>query len=380
MAYGDNYGDGKLYPLEHKDAPNKCRRWQLKISVNGKQRKRNFSGTHGEARKALKAFKEESLASERDGDGLTFAEYAERWVNTRETLGTVDESTIRKNRSSIKALSPRIGDAQMTELTRSDIERMYMDLLYEGRRPNYVRELKSALSNIFNEAVRDGVCVSSPVKDARLPKKEPSRKKAMPPSQLKSVLSSLDPSNRFEIIYFMCAAVGLRRGEAMALRWPDIDFESEVIHIQSSLKSNNTIGETKTSGSDRYIPMPGFVSRALKKRRDAQMEELESFGVGGTPEFVTESLGERVPYRATAYDWECRRDRLGASGYTMHELRHSFASMMANEENCPVKVLMAILGHTDINTTLAIYVHSSRELETKAMLGIEGRFRDVCVP
>lgn len=154
--------------------------------------------------------------------------------------------------------------------------------------------------------------------------------------------------------------LGLREGEICGLKWSDIDLDNKVIHISriiSRVKSFDTKNKTKviittpkTENSVRTLPIPEKIYNQLSslklKRKD------DDFILTGNKKF----MDPRTYYN----HYKKILNDIGSLDYTYHDLRHTFATN-CNELGIDPKTLMELLGHSNISTTLNIYVHSSLE-------------------
>jgi integrase len=169
----------------------------------------------------------------------------------------------------------------------------------------------------------------------------------------------------------LCAQTGLRRGEALGLRWSDIDFDARKLRVANTLASTKGglyLTPPKTEASKRKIAMNDTVVALLQSHRIAQVEEAGAAGnqfLAKDFVFCTRT-GEPVHpdnfYRSVTR--VCERAGLARSG--PHVLRHTFATLLL-ESNVPHHVVSRILGHSSIRITVDIYGHLSDEGQEAAM-------------
>lgn len=159
---------------------------------------------------------------------------------------------------------------------------------------------------------------------------------------------------------------GLRIGEVCALTWEDIDLDEEVIYIRKNLQrvkttdhvKNNTeilLQTPKTSASFRIIPIPPVLLPLLKERR----EEKWGYIIKGKKKAWAEP--RTLQYRFAKILEEC-----GMEGFNFHMLRHAFATRCI-ARGFDVKSLSEILGHSNTQTTLNLYVHSNMKRKKELM-------------
>ncbi len=151
---------------------------------------------------------------------------------------------------------------------------------------------------------------------------------------------------------------GIRIGELCGLRWGDIDFDSGIITVRRTVerisdldpstpgKTKVIVSEPKTENAERNIPLPSF----LLERLEVCCQSKEYYILTGTANY-TEPHQVYIRYQKYL-------KRNGYGEYTFHALRHTFATRCV-ELGFDIKTLSEILGHANISTTLAIYVHPS---------------------
>ena len=151
---------------------------------------------------------------------------------------------------------------------------------------------------------------------------------------------------------------GIRLGELLALTWEDVDFENGTLKITKTAYSIKTedgtwkykITKPKTRSSVRDIPLSSFIVDKLKQmRRNRKSEKI-----------LCSEDGQDLSYIAVVRRFSRLLVRLKIRPLTFHSLRHTFATR-ALENNMDVKTLSEILGHSNVSTTLNIYVHSLME-------------------
>ena len=167
---------------------------------------------------------------------------------------------------------------------------------------------------------------------------------------------------------------GLRTGEMVGLRWSDVDFDKKMIRICRTMEYRKCSGEWKTGDSktksgERAIPL---TQEAYSILRD-QKEKLKSLKVVPIEFSDTVFLSERgTPIKNNAYDsliyYYC--DRIGMKKFSMHTLRHTFATRCIEGGMRP-KTLQMILGHANISMTMDLYVHVTEDAKKQEIKNIE---------
>ncbi len=171
---------------------------------------------------------------------------------------------------------------------------------------------------------------------------------------------------------YICLSSGIRIGEICALTWEDIDTDNGIIKVRRTIQRIYTIEENtrktellldtpKTKNSIREIPMSKELLKMLKPMKKIVNN---SFFVLTNDAKPTEPRTYRMYYKNLM-------EKLEIPALKFHGLRHSFATRCI-ESNCDYKTVSVLLGHSNISTTLNLYVHPNLEQKKKA---IEQMFR-----
>lgn len=367
---------GSISPLEKKPR-NKCRKWRMYVSC-GKdeygrriQRSKRVVGTYTEAKAELVKFENECLGiTSRD---VKFADFAENYVERRKPL--LKESTYTSRVSVVKTLIKIFGrDVKLSQMTSSLIEQKMNALLVNGVRdgvkpkpckPSYVASLYTYLSSIMLDAVKKGIIMRNPCDGAKRPNGKPEEREAPTIAMLQALIEDMDVHSRHETAVLLQASLGLRRGESLALRWQDVDFENGIIHIRHNIAANCVLTSPKTPSSRRDLPMPSFLSDALRDRlaiverdirRSLRGELLSTEPDIGDVFVCCDEMGRPCGPSAQTCWWANHRDRFGMSGYTEHDIRHGYLTALAKSGVHP-KTMQALAGHATATITLEIYSH-----------------------
>ena len=392
-------GNGSIIPLEKGKPKGKCRKWKLQVSlgrdpITGKypKKSRTFHGTWSEAQKALRAF-----VGEVEGGTVvkrsqwTFNDYADHFIDVRRATGDFTDISLDTTRTRLKQIGHLIGHLKMQEVTPSVLSSAYIDMRNgkskSGKKLSgtTVNCTHKAVSVMFAHAVKEGVVAANPCKGVDTPKKDTAERKPLTAEQVHGLIGELDPTEPMEIAIILCVTLGLRRGEAVGLSWGDVDFISNTVSVRHSFDRFRNLKEPKTVAGARILPMSAFTAEALRKRQAAQ---LALYGAGPN-EFVTSTPEGAVMNPGTAvvtgeYEqranpdslsgwWRKNRARLGATGVTLHELRHSFLSIAAQQGVHP-SVMQKLAGHNDPSITLGIYTHVNMEQQRMAMNAMQSVF------
>lgn len=396
-------GEGTIVQLERDKPKSKCRKWQLRVPVGldprtGKYKTRTRrvkDMTFTQAKKALRDFIEE-IEDDRvwKRTGTTFEECAEEFMDRREQSGEFTQNTNRRYRVQFKAIARHIGKADVASVTPEMIEDMYLAMrqgdTLSGKPSSgaYLNRLHKMLNVFFKHLMAEEVIVRNPLDKVATPVNDTKEKRALSSARMRSLIDQLEVETSSDIGYFLAVTMGLRRGEICALSWCDVDFDNRVLTVSHSFDCFRNLKETKTHAGTRRLPMPEFVCDALLRRKAAQREYFQtrnylhrglrkgwSEQTEDTP-IVLDFYAQRVNPDTFGRWWGRDLKAFGLDGWCLHELRHSYLSMLA-EQGVHPKVMQELAGHANAQITMDIYTHVNMDQKRDAAETVEDAFQSI---
>ena len=255
-------------------------------------------------------------------------------------------STLRAYEAALRLrVAPALGPRRLSEVTRNDVQDLVDRLVADGEQPATVVVTICSLRVIFKRALARGELAVNPVSGVQVPAVRGKRDRVAPPHECASLLTALPERDRG--LWATAMYAGLRRGELMALRIEDLDLDREVINVSRGWDTLE--GEITTkSGRSRVVPV-SEVLRDHLERHLAQLAWAEGlvFGIGPWRPFNSTPLAKRA---------ERTWNRYGLRRITLHECRHTFASLMI-AAGVNAKALSSYMGHANISITMDRYGH-----------------------
>ena len=207
-------------------------------------------------------------------------------------------------------------------------------------------------------------------------RKEDTEKVYLKEKNMEDILKAIG-ENKISIPSFLAAKYGLRRGEAVGLRWSDIDFENNTITVCNSVvdvenKDKNAKNKKKqvnrqklkTKASFRILPLLLEVKEYLLNLRKQQKENRDRFKTSYNTEYLdnicVDQLGNLIKLDYVTKKFKKIVTKLNYEKVTFHTLRHSVATLL-HKHGFSVKIIQYWLGHSNISTTLDTYTHLSLE-------------------
>lgn len=377
-------GEGSLYQRQSDG------RWfgsTLEPDEEGNLKRRTVSAkTKDAARLKLKRLMEEQERLEAEGlppmdTTVTVSQLLDRWHKV--IVATRRETTASNYRYMIDGhIVPfvlpggrTLGSKKVAKLPFSDVDALLDAKREAGLSASTRRLIRSVLVQAINQAMkwrivtRNEAAMSTPVTVTR------SEGRSLSPAQAKRLMETLKTCP-MGTLFTVMLTTGMRRGEALGLRWEDVDLKKGVISVRQQLQRINgelKATEVKTERSRRSINLAKPTVVALKEHKVTQKRErLESPAWTETGYVFTTTLGTPLDPRNVAKQFEsnCLKAKIGK--WHPHELRHSAATLML-ATGIPLQVVSAVLGHASIRITGDVYGHvldPQRQNAADALAGV----------
>lgn len=299
---------------------------------------------------------------------ITVEGWFETWIKEYK-MNSVKAGTISAYTSSFNTyIRKPLGKKKLSQIRPEHVQKLYNDM--SGKYAKSTINLASiVLGGMYKQAVKNGLVLKNPVALAALPRKRKGKEiRVMKLEEQKIFLQYAKPSHYYTL-YVVALNTGMRLGELRALKWENVDFENDVIHVRQTMNyfpGKGTMLDTpKTESSVRDIPMLDEVSQILKQHKIQEEGRRLLLGEKWKADFeglvFTSPFGKHVNATAVNVDMKQIEDDIHEHGIEFshihpHVLRHTFATR-GLERGIPPKVMQELLGHTSITMTLDIYSH-----------------------
>lgn len=249
-----------------------------------------------------------------------------------------------------------------------------------GQSTTSIRKIISILRQVFEYAVLYGDIRVNPAKQIPLPKSKSKKDERQVFLTAEDAQKMLDAFRNEEVgpIVFVTLYYGLRKSEALGLRWQAVDFEANTITINHTVVSNGHIiakDSTKTYSSRRTFELLPDVRDLLVKLKEQQEDYKRRLGSGYHMNDYIFKNANGMPYRPDSLTRSFKRAlaRHGLPQMRYHDLRHSTASILV-DKGWDINDIKEWLGHADISTTANIYAHISHRKKVSLAKSLEGSF------
>ena len=267
---------------------------------------------------------------------------------------------------------PRIGSIKLTKLTAHDLQKLYKDLMENGRiarksghgnpglSSTTVRSLHLMLHSALERAVKERLIPRNPTEDCIAPKIQKFEMQILQPEHIKEYLNAANARGLLPMFYLELVS-GLRKGELVALQWSDLDEANCTISVSKQAswdtEGNLILSQPKTGNSIREVSIPQDAVELLKQEHAKHPDNPWMFPSGRTGEMYH-------PDSVVTLHKRILKDA-GLEHIRFHDLRHTFATL-ALQNGVDVKTVSSMLGHYDAGFTLRTYTHATRQKQDEA--------------
>jgi integrase len=349
-------------------------RWVASVSLgreDGKPKRKYFyADTRKEAQELLaKAMHEVQQGMPLPAERLTVGAYLDQWLSEVATSKVRRKTFVVYQQLIRLHLKPGLGHKVLAKLTPREVQLFLNKKLSAGLSPQTVKHLHAILRNALNRALKWGLVARNVASLVDSPHVKRYEAAALDPDQARALLRTLQ-HERLGALYTVPLAIGLRPGEALGLMWSDIDWERGTLHVTRSLQrieGKLRIEELKSRSSRPTIKLPEVALASLKAHRVHQAEEQLAAGPAWQVSdlIFTTRQGRPLAPRFIARSFKRILNLAGLPDTRVYDLRHTCATLLLVQGVHP-RVVMEILGHSQISLTMNTYTHVVPQLQNQA--------------
>lgn len=267
-------------------------------------------------------------------------------------------------------LIPEMGRVRIDKITQTDVQRLIARKTRSKLAPKSVRLIHHVLRCCLNAAVSHKMLAANPAIGVILPRVERGEIATISPVDVFQLQNAdlLESEPMFPCVLLM-VYTGLRRGEAMALRWSDIDLERGTLVVQREIVkvAGGTVYQSpKTKNSNRLVPF-GDALKSILIQHHQRQEVIIKKTKGYKNQDLVFARETGAPYYPDSFRKILHRilKKAGLENVRVHDLRHTCATLLMLSGVNP-KVVQEILGHSNVNVTLGIYSHTMPSMKLSA--------------
>jgi integrase len=316
-------------------------------------------------------------------DKITVATLVEDW--TRKALpASGRKPATRENYATIARthlVARPFGALTLDKLRPSDVEALLVSKREAGLSDSTVRLIYTVCRAVLDIAVRDGIARRNAAAAVKRPTIKRTDARYLSAEEVGRLLEAAR-GDRLQPLIVLMLGTGLRRGEALALHWRDVDLAAGLVRVRWTLGRVDralVFDEPKTDRSRRFVSLPSPVVETLRRHRTAlAAERLAALAWQPWPDhddlvFPTQ-IGTPTDPRNALRAFASIEERAGLAGVTLHTLRHSTASALI-ASGAHIKVVQEMLGHSSYAITADIYSHVNVEQQREAAERLGEAFR-----
>ncbi|RKD21125.1 recombinase [Ammoniphilus oxalaticus] len=325
---------------------------------------------------------------------ITFEAIYEEWE--RHYSVDVKESSVRARRIALKHIVDEFGHKPIQTITKKEYQDT-IDELAARFSSNYVSSIHTSANMVFEYARENKLIKEVPTKDIKLPKRKRTvadlekehsiNERFLEKEELEEFLTmTKDKGLEGDLLAFtVLAYTGIRVGEMVALKWTDVDLVELTLRIiktyynPTNNKKEYTLLTPKTEGSIRTVTIDPVLADLLRIHKEEQ-DELKKANkpIYNDDDFIfatNDGYPKTIKHIATRMKRILDRTTI-QKHVTPHSFRHTHTSLLI-EANVHIKEIQERLGHSDINTTMDIYAHLTKNIEKEASTKFSNLMKDL---
>lgn len=302
----------------------------------------------------------------------TFGDFAARWLQEYATP-SLSPKTVEGYESIVRThLLSAIGNVPLSQVKPEHLQKLYAEKLAGGSSARTCRYIHVTAHVILHTAQKWGLLSRNVADGVTAPKQQRTEMHVLDEDGIQKALEAARSTPYFTLVHLLLFPTGLRRSEALALRWSDVDLLTGQVSVSRSLHHGRDgashFRPPKTAKARRTVALPPSACMVLREHRESQGSRKEDglvFARGDGSPMLPDSVSQA---------WAKLAERLGYPEVRLHDLRHTHASLMLKQGVHP-KVVQERLGHSSITLTLDTYSHVAPGLQEAAALRFDDMVR-----
>jgi len=264
---------------------------------------------------------------------------------------------------------PSLGKIELTKLSPQHLQDFFSDRLEKGLSARTVQYIRAVLRRALNQALQWGLVARNVATLVTGPRVVRRSVQPFTVDEVPKLLRGLE-SERLGALYLLTLSHGLRQGEALGLRWCDVDLKAKTLTVSQSLQwvdGEPHFVEPKTRQSRRTIALSGAAVKTLLQHRKRQLQERLLAGGDWQNSGLVFSTrtGRPLDGLNVTRDFQRMLKKAGLPVRRFHDLRHTTASLLLYQNVHP-RVVADLLGHSEIRVTMDLYSHVAPALRREA--------------
>ena len=369
----------------------------LSKSVDGKRTRKCYTlnGTRKEVEEEVVRLEHEFYreVGVTDNHNIMFYQFAHIWFKDYGDHHLKAKSSRTYKDLLNKYVIPTLGKRNIKSIKATHILALYSKLRTVEKNdkgdllsPTTITHIHSIIHKILSDAVRWQYISDNPADRVTKPKREKPKPNYYDRSQINQLLIELDQLEpekyKWKLGCYIALTAGLRLAEIAGLKWNDIDFENNIIHIKRTRKYVSKVGviveSPKTDTSFRTVSMPDILKRMFIEYHEYLQEQETICGdLWAYSDYVLVDMFGREVFPDSLSKWFSRFVKSKElPKMSFHGLRHTMATLLIHDPTVPERTISDRLGHANTNTLRKIYSHELKDSDKLAADSIDNIFRN----
>jgi integrase len=308
----------------------------------------------------------------------TVADFVRTRIDQWEAAGGISVRTAERQRGLLMyQIAPHLGTKILRKLRPLDIEAWHTSLR-DSVSASTIGHAHRLLSKALRDALKNDLVVRNVCREQSAPKVEDVEQAIV--RDVPALVRKLQDW-RYGTVATVALFTGLRLGEALALRWGNVDLDRKILRVVENLEETKRFGirfkPPKTRAGKREVTLPDVLVEALREHRKTQLELRLQLGLGKMPDdalLFARIDGGPLSIVNISSQWAKFADNIGMGEITFHALRHTHASQLI-DEGVDIVTISKRLGHAKPDITLRVYAHRFRNDDSKAAAAINAAMK-----
>ena len=293
---------------------------------------------------------------------IVLAEYLISWLDDAHKHQIAHSTWKRYRALAIHHIVPVIGQIPLRKIVPSDIQLVLTTMREAGQSPRSQQQARALLSVALGEAENNEYIPSNPVKKVRIPVNKNREIEPLTIEEVKRLLETYRDTYMSARLH-IALLCGLRQGEALGLRWQDIDLVNGVLEVRNQIQMIDgklQLTGLKTERSRRSLVLTAGSLESLKLHKNLVAEMRTGYGSPWKDSDLVFPAIDGSPKQATIdfNDWKRALRLCGIAKRRLHDARHTAATLMYGQ-GVGIEVISRALGHSSSAITSKLYVHSA---------------------
>ena len=312
----------------------------------------------------------------------TVGSYLDYWLDNVQAK-KIRETTMASYKTMVRChIKPAMGGRKLKELNPYDV-RHALEIMEKQGCSNQTRvKCMKVLSACLNNAMREELIFRNVALIVEKPAYRPKQTLIWTTEQSSAFIQTVKEHPQY-LAFLLFLTYGMRRGEVLGLRYSDIDFENNLIHVRQQVgRVDGSIKawELKTDSSRRALPLVYFIHDAIVRHAKIKGIEMPPFSTVSEPSLqdtiIRSKAGTPLEPRNLTRCFDSLTAKAGLPRIKIHAMRHIAATIL-KDLGVPLKDIQLILGHANISTTIKVYQHGTLETQRMAISAIENRLHGI---